>query len=179
MKKTGKCVSSKAFVFKWTDTVLHTIAVKNGHGQGLQRKKLKQLWFQYPTGSVNAIKFLNILPLSKDHSKQVWITMRINISLDLIGKNQIIYICPQNIGMKRILSTAYSDGLFNLGTFLLRACLGILMFVNHGLPKIFHFSEFEKGFYNFLHLGSNVSLGLSIIAEVFASAFLVLGLFPE
>ena len=138
-----------------------------------------QLWFQYPTGSVNAIKFLNILPLSKDHSKQVWITMRINISLALISKNQIIYICPQIPEMKRILSTAYTDGLFNLGTFLLRTCLGILMFVNHGLPKIFHFSEFEKGFYNFLHLGSNLSLILSIIAEVFASALLVLGLFSR
>jgi putative oxidoreductase len=53
------------------------------------------------------------------------------------------------------------------------------MFVNHGLPKIFHFSEFEKGFYNFLHLGSNLSLILSIIAEVFASALLVLGLFSR
>jgi len=81
--------------------------------------------------------------------------------------------------MKRILSTAYSDGLFNLGTFLLRACLGILMFVDHGLPKIFHFSELQHNFFNFLHLGSAFSLVLSIIAEVFAAGLLVLGLFSR
>jgi putative oxidoreductase len=138
-----------------------------------------QLWFQYPTKSVNAIKFLNILPFTKDHSKQVWITKRINISLALITQKQIKLHLRQTVGMKRILSTTYTEGLFNLGTFLLRACLGILMFVNHGLPKIFHFSEFEKNFFNFLHLGSSFSLVLSIIAEVFASGLLVLGLFSR
>lgn len=109
----------------------------------------------------------------------MWITKRINISLALITKNQIPLHLPQIVGMKRILSTAYSEGLFNLGTFLLRACLGTLMFVNHGLPKIVHFSDYEKSFFNFLHLGSGFSLVLSIIAEVFASSLLVLGLFSR
>ena len=86
---------------------------------------------------------------------------------------------PQIVGMKRLLSTSYSEGLFNLGTFLLRSCLGILMFVDHGLQKISHFSEYEKNFFNFLHLGPTVSLVLSIVAEVFAAGLLVLGLFSR
>jgi hypothetical protein len=32
-------------------------------------------------GHLNALKFLNILPYTKDHSKHLWITARINISL--------------------------------------------------------------------------------------------------
>ncbi len=81
--------------------------------------------------------------------------------------------------MKKILSTAYTDSLFNIANFLLRATLGIMMCLNHGIPKIAHFSQWEGSFFDFIHLGSRLSLILSIFAEVFASAFLFLGLFTR
>jgi putative oxidoreductase len=110
----------------------------------------------------------------------VWITRRINISLDLFTRAiQILYICSQISRMKKILSTAYTDSLFNIGNFVLRASLGILMCFHHGVPKIAHFSQWQDSFFNFMQLGSKLSLILSIIAEAFASAFLVLGLFTR
>lgn len=81
--------------------------------------------------------------------------------------------------MKKILSTAYTDTLFNLATLLLRITLGVLMCLHHGIPKIAHFSQWEGSFFNFMHWGSRTSLILSIFAEVFASAFIFLGLFTR
>jgi putative oxidoreductase len=81
--------------------------------------------------------------------------------------------------MKKLLSTDYTDSLFNIGIFLLRVTLGILMCIHHGIPKIYHFSEWQNTFFNFMNLGSRWSLVLSILAEAFASAFLVLGLFSR
>jgi putative oxidoreductase len=81
--------------------------------------------------------------------------------------------------MKKFLSTAYSDSAFNIGAFLLRGVLGFLMCLHHGVPKIANFNEWQNSFYNLLHIGSRLSLILSIFAEVFASMFLVLGLFTR
>ena len=81
--------------------------------------------------------------------------------------------------MKKLLSIAYTDSLFNIGTFLLRASLGLMMCIHHGLPKISNFGEWQNTFYNPFHLGSRLSLILSILAEVFGSAFLILGLFSR
>jgi putative oxidoreductase len=81
--------------------------------------------------------------------------------------------------MKKFLSTSYSEFLFNLGTLLLRLTTGILVCMNHGIPKITHFADWKSSFYNFAHIGSRWSLILSILAEVFASMFLILGLFSR
>jgi len=81
--------------------------------------------------------------------------------------------------MKKFLSTAYSEFLFNLGTLILRLTTGILVCLNHGIPKITHFNEWKGTFYNLAHIGTQLSLILSISAEVFASMFLILGLFSR
>jgi putative oxidoreductase len=81
--------------------------------------------------------------------------------------------------MKRLLSTGYSEGLFNLSIFLLRISLGILICLNHGLPKLANYSTWRRDFYNPFHIGSGLTLALSIFAEVFAAMLLVLGLFSR
>jgi putative oxidoreductase len=81
--------------------------------------------------------------------------------------------------MKKFLSTAYSDAAFNVGTFLIRIVVGFLMCINHGIPKIAHFAEWQNSFYNPFHIGSRSSLVMSILAEVFASMFFILGLFTR
>jgi putative oxidoreductase len=81
--------------------------------------------------------------------------------------------------MKKILSTAYSETAFNIGTFILRASLGLLMCINHGFGKITNFNELSQTFFDPFHIGHKWSLMLSIFAELFAAMLLVLGLFSR
>ncbi|MDE3213517.1 MAG: DoxX family protein [Bacteroidota bacterium] len=80
--------------------------------------------------------------------------------------------------MKKLLSTKYSQGGFNFSMFILRVTLGVLL-TSHGYDKLVHFAEMKGHFFNFLGLGSVVSLCLAIFAEFFCSLFLILGLFTR
>ena len=66
----------------------------------------------------------------------------------------------------------------NTAAFFLRLVLGGLM-IRHGFDKLVHFNEYSKQFVNLLHMGPKVSLSLTIFAELFCSAFLILGLFTR
>jgi putative oxidoreductase len=81
--------------------------------------------------------------------------------------------------MKKLLSTHYTEGVFNLTTFMVRASFGIMICLNHGIPKLANFSSWKVQFYDPFHIGSTWSLVLSIFAEVFAAMLLVLGLFSR
>lgn len=58
---------------------------------------------------------------------------------------------------------------------LLRLIFGGLM-IPHGYAKLAHFTEYQSDFLNLLGLGTSVSLGLAIFAELGCSVLLVLGL---
>jgi putative oxidoreductase len=79
----------------------------------------------------------------------------------------------------KILSTKYSAGAFNFSMLLLRVVFGLLMITKHGYDKLVKFPTLQYEFYNFFGLGSRISLGLSIFAEVLCSLFLILGLFTR
>ena len=79
----------------------------------------------------------------------------------------------------KILSTKYSAGAFNFSMLLLRVVFGLLMITKHGYDKLVKFPTLQYEFYNFLGLGTRISLGLSIFAEVLCSLFLILGLFTR
>ena len=81
--------------------------------------------------------------------------------------------------MKKLLSIGYTETSFDIGTFLLRATLGLLLFFNHGFAKLTHFSELSHSFIDPFHIGHRWSLILSLFAEVFASMVLVLGVFSR
>lgn len=80
--------------------------------------------------------------------------------------------------MSRLLSTKYSAGAFNLGMFILRVVLGLLV-ASHGYAKLIKFGTLKYKFMNFMHLGSTTSLSLVIFAELICSVFLILGLFTR
>jgi putative oxidoreductase len=80
--------------------------------------------------------------------------------------------------MKKILSTKYSAGAFNMAMMILRLGVGILMMM-HGYGKLVHFGEKQHSFMNFLGLGSSISLALVVFAEFFCSLFILLGLFTR
>lgn len=62
------------------------------------------------------------------------------------------------------------------GLLLLRLALGGMMLVSHGWGKLIHFGEKAGVFPDPIGLGSQISLSLTIFAEVFCSIAIILGL---
>ncbi len=81
--------------------------------------------------------------------------------------------------MKRLFSTRVSDNAFGFAMLLLRLGAGGLMLVNHGWSKLQNFSAMSSQFGDPVGLGPKVSLALTIFAEFFCAAFIVLGLFTR
>jgi len=81
--------------------------------------------------------------------------------------------------MRKLLSTSYSDGAFNFALLVQRVATGLLMLIGHGLPKISNFSDLSSSFYDPFHIGHRQSLILVILAELFCSMLMVLGLFTR
>ena len=67
----------------------------------------------------------------------------------------------------------------DLGKLLLRVLTGGLMFFSHGLGKLTGFSTMALGFPDPLHVGSHVSLSLTIFAEAICSLLVAFGLFTR
>ena len=80
--------------------------------------------------------------------------------------------------MKKLFSTSYSAGSFNVAMLFLRLGVGILM-INHGYDKLIHFDKYQSQFIDFMGMGQKVSLSLCIFAEFFCAVFIVLGLFTR
>jgi putative oxidoreductase len=81
--------------------------------------------------------------------------------------------------MKKLFSTDYSSAAFNFSMLILRVNTGLWLIAKHGLVKLQDFSTIQQRFYNFMGLGSNISLILVIFAELFCSSLVVLGLFTR
>lgn len=65
------------------------------------------------------------------------------------------------------------------GLLIIRVTIGFLMSYTHGLGKLQGYSQMSEHFYNFLGLGTHISLALVIFAEFFCSILLVLGAFTR
>ncbi|HEV3251443.1 MAG TPA: DoxX family protein [Puia sp.] len=81
--------------------------------------------------------------------------------------------------MKKLLSTGYSDTMFTLAMILLRSGLGVMILLNHGIPKLANYGDLQNNFFDPFHIGHRWSLILCVFAEVFAAMLLVLGLFSR
>ncbi|MGB8191981.1 MAG: DoxX family protein [Chitinophagaceae bacterium] len=80
--------------------------------------------------------------------------------------------------MKKLTSTNYSAGAFNVAMLLMRIGFAGLM-LPHGYDKLVKFATMKKDFIDFLGLGPTVSLAMLVFAEFFCSALLILGLFSR
>ena len=80
--------------------------------------------------------------------------------------------------MKKLFSIRYSDNGITFAAFLLRVAMGSMM-LPHGFSKLLSFATKSGSFPDPFHLGSVVSFSLVIFAEVFCSAFIILGLFTR
>jgi putative oxidoreductase len=53
------------------------------------------------------------------------------------------------------------------------------MMITHGWPKLMKYHEYAGSFYNFMGLGTEFSLILTVFAELFCSLLLVVGLWTR
>ncbi len=60
----------------------------------------------------------------------------------------------------------------------IRIFIGFAM-LSHGFPKLQMLIEGQKDFYDFLGMGSQITLGLTVFAEFACSILLILGLFSR
>jgi putative oxidoreductase len=81
--------------------------------------------------------------------------------------------------MKKFFSTNYTQTSFNVASLGLRLCFGLLICLDHGLPKLKHFGAQQSIFFDPFHIGHTTSLVLVIFAEVFCALLVVLGLFTR
>ena len=77
--------------------------------------------------------------------------------------------------MKKLFSTNYSDVGFNIALLVLRLAGGA-MIIPHGYSKLKSFSKMSHQFADPFHIGSTLSLSLTIFAEFFCGMLIVLGL---
>jgi putative oxidoreductase len=82
--------------------------------------------------------------------------------------------------MKKLFSTRCTDTAFNIATLLLRLGFGLLMLFNHGYKKLANFPDMLEKFKDPTGLMSgSVALSMTVFAEFFCAAFIVLGLFTR
>ena len=82
--------------------------------------------------------------------------------------------------MKKLFSTRVSDTAFNFAMLVLRLGFGLLMLTNHGYSKLVNYAGMLKSFQDPTGIFTNpVALGLTVFAEFFCAAFIVLGLFTR
>jgi putative oxidoreductase len=78
--------------------------------------------------------------------------------------------------MSKLFSSKASAGAVNFSLLLLRVGFGVLLVLNHGWAKLSHFNTVKDKFPDPLHVGSTISLGMTVFAEVFCTVFVILGL---
>ena len=73
-----------------------------------------------------------------------------------------------------------SDTAFNFATLFLRLGFGLLMLINHGYSKLANYPSMLERFRDPTGIFSNsIALALTVFAEFFCAAFIVLGLFTR
>ncbi len=67
----------------------------------------------------------------------------------------------------------------NFGIFILRATVGSLMLLGHGMPNLMNFYQSYDTFPDPLGIGNEISFFITIFTEVICSMALILGLFTR
>lgn len=81
--------------------------------------------------------------------------------------------------MRRLFSTNVSDSTLSIALFVLRVGAGSLMMIQHGLGKLKTFTSKAGNWPDPFGIGHSASLSLTIFAEFFCAAFIILGLFTR
>jgi putative oxidoreductase len=80
------------------------------------------------------------------------------------------------MSVKHILGADTGGISASVGLFVLRTCVGVSLFVKHGLEKVTGYSVMVQHFPDPLHLGSHTSLAFAPLSDGICSVLVVLGL---
>lgn len=80
--------------------------------------------------------------------------------------------------MKKLFTTNYSAGAFNMAMLLLRLSSGVLM-MHHGFGKLTDFTKTAENMPSLFGMGGTVTTALVVFAEFFCALFIILGLFTR
>lgn len=78
--------------------------------------------------------------------------------------------------MNRFLQLGFLPRSYDAGLLVLRLWFGLMLFFNHGLLKLTHFSQMSRHMPDPLHIGSEATLILALLAEVVCALLVVIGL---
>ncbi|MBV9611801.1 MAG: DoxX family protein [Acidobacteriaceae bacterium] len=78
--------------------------------------------------------------------------------------------------MNNFLQLGFLPRSYDAGLLILRLCFGLLLFFNHGLSKLTHYSQMSTHMPDPLHVGTQLSLILTLISEVLCALLVVIGL---
>lgn len=81
--------------------------------------------------------------------------------------------------MKKLFSTRVSENTLAFALLILRVGSCSLLLAKHGFDKLTHFAQYAHDFDDPFHIGKTTSLAMVVFAEVFCSAFVILGLFTR
>jgi putative oxidoreductase len=81
--------------------------------------------------------------------------------------------------IRKIFAPAKNSPSANFALLVLRVWIGVEMIAVHGFDKLINFTTVSPDFPDPLGIGHTASLSLSVLAEVFASVLLILGLFTR
>jgi putative oxidoreductase len=74
------------------------------------------------------------------------------------------------------MNKSLAAGKIDLALLILRLWAGLLLFVEHGLPKVTHFSQMSGHFPNPIHIGSVPSLLFAILSDAICSLLVAFGI---
>src|SRR5687767_3689580 len=81
--------------------------------------------------------------------------------------------------MKKIFSTRVSENALSFALLLLRLGAGSAMMIKHGLDKLTNFADKSGQFADPFGIGPTASFALTVFAEFFCAALIILGLFTR
>jgi len=76
-------------------------------------------------------------------------------------------------------SIGINSNILQLSLLLLRLGVGIMMLVNHGLPKLLNYNTMAPQFFDPLQVSGHFMLGVAVFLEVLCSILLIAGLFSR
>jgi putative oxidoreductase len=78
--------------------------------------------------------------------------------------------------MKRIINLSFIPVNTDAAILILRICLGLGVFLRHGIEKITNFSKMSEHFPDPIGIGSTASLSIALFSDAFCSILVIIGL---
>lgn len=77
--------------------------------------------------------------------------------------------------IKHLITSKTSSGSTSLGLLILRVCVGLSLFLKHGVEKLTGYSTMVQHFPDPIHIGAHASLAFALLSDGICSVLVILG----